>query len=529
MSNSERFRKFVDIDDDIDQTETANRDFEEIMNKTKLNKEEIYQLILKNDISVINENNFAIIFEMLHEFIFDNFNAILMLINAKGDIMYDPRKLDENCTLKEIFAETCICQENKCNNILMCCEREHLLCLKQLNLEDCIKNIQGFRTRTSSFYDLKNIQKFIIKESKYHSIKCIEYLIEANIFDRDTKFQYRYINNIEMINLVEKHKMVDKSNLGNEFLFSIQEKNFFAADYLFKDEYSYSGKIANNTYVLKYIHERRGMPINPIIFASAAEWSTIRCLEYAYEHVDKTKLNYPMILNNCRGACRYIDMGVGIYYNTRIFGDMIDMHPGWDFDFIGGGNAWIEHYRNIRKNSKFPRVTLFDGRENINFNLRPIKIAAGIGNLFDARRTDEIFAIFDEKVFTSRKALIDEIGNRPIDSDVYKRYKNPQEKNMEFGFEHQSYDIIKMAILRGELLSDENITWLNSQGGKFFLLIELYCDMKIKIDVDGVETPLAILKNKLEKTATIDVEITIDNKTFEKNTKTDDILAELEH
>lgn len=130
MSRSERFRKLIEIHENEDVDNMAKLDIYEMKNITGLNKKSISDLILNDDISMINKDNYAQIFDMLHVFAFDNFATILYLLNKNRKIVYNTEKLDLNITLKSIFEETCICNKSKCKDVSDAISRYHPQCMK---------------------------------------------------------------------------------------------------------------------------------------------------------------------------------------------------------------------------------------------------------------------------------------------------------------------------------------------------------------------------------------------------------------
>lgn len=148
MLKSVKFQRFVDMYDEQDIDRLATLSINEIKKKIKLGKEKISRLVLHNDIQMINQKNYARIFDMLHEFAFDNFEILLDSLNETNiasNIVYNDKKLDKNFTLKAIFEETCICDKNKCRNLTDAVKNYHPYCIR-IYLEDPTLPLQNLNT-----------------------------------------------------------------------------------------------------------------------------------------------------------------------------------------------------------------------------------------------------------------------------------------------------------------------------------------------------------------------------------------------
>lgn len=198
MLKSERFKKFIEIFEDCDIDELAKIDMREIKERTGLNEEEIRNLIIKNDISAINGENYASIFDVLHEYAFHNFKVLFALLNGNRNLTFDIDKLNLNLTLKAMFEESCICNRSKCTDISDAICNFHSYCMKFFISKGIFykKTYNGMLT-----YDI-GIAHYIEKLAKnpnenfYSSLK---WLLENGYLDKAIKINQITVSNYKNI------------------------------------------------------------------------------------------------------------------------------------------------------------------------------------------------------------------------------------------------------------------------------------------------------------------------------------------
>ena len=143
MRKSNRYRTFLETHEDADPANIASLDLEAINESTGFDEVDLRLLFGEINIDSIDENNYAVVLEMLDRYEFDSRHLIIKELSRRcrmNDDIYDIEKLayneetgEGNETIKSLIENhTCICIEDKCPNRSIALERKHYYCLRGL-------------------------------------------------------------------------------------------------------------------------------------------------------------------------------------------------------------------------------------------------------------------------------------------------------------------------------------------------------------------------------------------------------------
>lgn len=150
LEHSQRFLRLVESSEGSAEQilEIMKRDLLEIEELCGLNRQQLEALIIDLDTSVINEDNYARVFDMLDFYAFGEMNDIVRKVCRDSRMksrVYDPEQLSISNEIKELVeGYSCICVPvgQKCQTDEEAAKREHYFCFRMSFIE-AAKQILG--------------------------------------------------------------------------------------------------------------------------------------------------------------------------------------------------------------------------------------------------------------------------------------------------------------------------------------------------------------------------------------------------
>jgi hypothetical protein len=150
LTHSQHFMTFVGVE----KLEPGNPKYQQIVAEnlaeikrlTGFNEEVMTKLIIDGDVSMINEDNYAKVFDMLDAYTFNEKNKIIKRIcrnNRLDHRIFDPTQFDRlevpNLHMKDIIVKhSCICEpfQTRCSKDEIAFRRKHFYCLRRSFIQE---------------------------------------------------------------------------------------------------------------------------------------------------------------------------------------------------------------------------------------------------------------------------------------------------------------------------------------------------------------------------------------------------------